>query len=663
MQNLRWLALLGLAILFAVIPGAQAQERRPRIGYVYPAGGPRTNSFEVVVGGQYLTGVTNVFISGTGVRAVIADYSRPISQGEFRRLEAERDELLKKRGANRGKTSDKSKSAWTDADEKRLAEIRKLMSKFVRRPANPSICEQVTLRVTADPNADPGEREIRLGTALGLTNPLIFNLGLLPEYSEAPSRDIPQQVSTVSRIVGKIRKGPDSVLRVSVPSVVNGQILPGDVDRFSFSGKKGQSIVIAVNARQLIPYLPDAVPGWFQAVLAIYDSQGRELAYDDDFRFNPDPVLHYEIPADGEYTMEIKDSIYRGREDFVYRITIAEMPFLTSIFPLGGPSTAASKIELKGWNLPVNNLTLDPRGKGAGSYPIAVRNANRISNQMFFSVDTLPEAPEKEPNNERKKAQSVVLPVIINGHIDKPHDSDVFCFNGRAGQRIVAEVNARRLNSPLDSILKLTTADGKVIATNDDNEDKGAWLTTHHADSYLNVTLPADGVYCLAIGDTQYQGSPDHAYRLRISPPRPDFELRCVPSSISARAGSTASLTVFALRKDGYSNDIAIALKDAPKGFQLSDVRIPAGKDQVKINITMPSEGLSQPTAINLIGCATIDGKEVVHHVIPSEDMMQAFAYRHLVPSKELLVSATPSSYSKYKKTSYKKDKKSSSKN
>ena len=29
-------------------------------------------------------------------------------------------------------------------------------------------------------------------------------------------------------------------------------------------------------------------------------------------------------------------AIYRGREDFVYRITIGELPFVTSIFPLGG---------------------------------------------------------------------------------------------------------------------------------------------------------------------------------------------------------------------------------------------------------------------------------------------------------------------------------------
>jgi hypothetical protein len=36
-----------------------------------------------------------------------------------------------------------------------------------------------------------------------------------------------------------------------------------------------------------------------------------------------------------------------------------------------------------------------------------------------------------------------------------------------------------------------------------------------------------------------------------------------------------------------------------------------------------------------------IQGKEVVHLAVPAEDMMQAFAYRHLVPAKELDVAVS----------------------
>ena len=50
--------------------------------------------------------------------------------------------------------------------------------------------------------------------------------------------------------------------------------------------------------------------------------------------------------------VEIRDSIYRGREDFVYRVTLGELPFVTSIFPLGGPAGTQTTVELTGWNLP-----------------------------------------------------------------------------------------------------------------------------------------------------------------------------------------------------------------------------------------------------------------------------------------------------------------------
>ena len=83
--------------------------------------------------------------------------------------------------------------------------------------------------------------------------------------------------------------------------------MPGEVDRYRFQARKGQRLVVVVSARELMPYLADAVPGWFQAAVAIRDSRGDELAYDDHYRFHPDPVLYCRIPKDGPYVLEIHD--------------------------------------------------------------------------------------------------------------------------------------------------------------------------------------------------------------------------------------------------------------------------------------------------------------------------------------------------------------------
>ena len=74
---------------------------------------------------------------------------------------------------------------------------------------------------------------------------------------------------------------------------------------------------------------------------------------------------------------------------------------------------------------------------------------------------------------------------------------------------------------------------------NDDFEDKAAALLTHQADSLIQIKLPAAGSYYLSIADTQHKGGPDYAYRLRISHPQHDYQLRVTPSSISARGGQS----------------------------------------------------------------------------------------------------------------------------
>jgi hypothetical protein len=442
---------------------------------------------------------------------------------------------------------------------------------------------------------------------------------------------------------------PKSEMRITLPAAVNGQIMPGGVDRYWFLARKGQQIVIGVSARDLIPYLADAVPGWFEATLTLYDAKGNELAYDDRFRFRPDPVIHFAVPHDGEYVVEIHDSIYRGREDFVYRMTIGELPFVTDIFPLGGPAGKKTTVALKGWNLPITKLTLDNTGKEPGIYPIFVSKDGKISNLVPFAVDTLPECLEQKPNDTSETAQPVTLPIIINGRIDSPGDEDVFRFEGRAGEQIVAEVLARRLDSPLDSTLELTDAAGKQLAFNDDYEDKGEGLETHHADSYLTATLPADGVFFVYVGDAQRQGGSDYAYRLRISEPRPDFALRVVPSSLNVRAGMSALVTVYALRRDGFTNAINLVLKDAPPEFALNGARVPENQDKAQFTLKAPAQPINKPVALSLEGSAVIQGQLVVRAAVPAEDMMQAFAYRHLVPMKELnvVVAGNPRPFAK----------------
>ena len=609
---------------------ARAQQNLPHAAYVYPAGGQQGATFEVTVGGQFLDGADAVYVSGNGIKAEIIDFFRPLPPLEIDNLRRQLKELQEKRAAG----------AWTAADTEAATTIREKIATTIRRRENPAFAEAVTLRVTIAPNATPGERELRLTANGGLTNPVVFCVGQLPEISmKAAWKAVipPEELNRKGLRNRQPRAMPgEPPADIVLPATVNGEIMPGGTDQFRFQARQGQHLVIVAQTRALIPYISDAVPGWFQAALTLYDSAGNELAYADHYRFQQEPVILYEVPKDGEYILQIRDALYRGREDFVYRVTAGELPFVTGIFPLGGTAGMLTPIALTGWNLPVRKITQST--SEAGTRAVSVAEGHWNSNPVLFATDTLPEITAGPGNHSAAHAQLLKLPIIVNGKIAVAGEWEVFRFEGHAGDQMVAEVLARRLNSPLDSVLKLTDAHGKELAFNDDFDDPSTGLITHQADSRIALKLPAAGTYYLYLGDAQHHGGQDYAYRLRVSYARPDFELRVVPSSINIRPGMTVPISIYALRRDGFTGEIILTLKDAPPGMVLTGGRIPPDQDSVRATLSVPAQPIPFPRELYLEGEAMIGGQAIRHRGVPAEDLMQAFAWHHLVPTKNALV-------------------------
>lgn len=667
---------LGMTLFVLILAAsARGQTRDPQIGFLYPAGAKRGAVTRIIVGGQMLRGPQQVIISGKGVQAKVVKYMRPprningdqrkLIQAEFKKaLDARMGELFPER--KKSTVSDKPKKAVPKADtpgirmpqhpllenmeDKSLRELSHLYTVLYsyrgKQQINRQLGELVMIDVTVDKNAPNGDRELRLRAASGITNPVVFQIGTYPEVCELEPNNSRayQDFAPLLKIPRNLKMPKEKPL--ALPVVLNGQVMPGDVDRFRFAAKKGQNLVVQVSARRLIPYLADAVPGWFQATVAIYDAAGRELAYADDYRFHPDPVMCFKVPKDGEYELAIRDALYRGREDFVYRVAVGRQPFVTQMFPLGGREGEAVTATVKGWNLSDTKITLDTQAGERYVRHAACTLGKLTSNQVPYHVDSLPECLEKEDNNSIGKAHLVSLPIMINGRSDRAGDRDVFAFRGKAGDRVVAEVWARRLASPMDSLVRITDLKGDVLAWNDDHMVKDEHLhlatagrITHHADSYLMFKLPKDGTYYVHMQDSRFHGGDAHAYRLRLSAPRPDFELCVTPTSLIVLPGEIAAIKAYALRKDGFDGDIRIALKNAPAGFKLEGGCIPAGRNDVHMTLTAPPKNPPRPVTLTLVGRARLGDERIVRRAVPANDVMQAFLYRHLLPAKDFLVS------------------------
>jgi hypothetical protein len=140
------------------------------------------------------------------------------------------------------------------------------------------------------------------------------------------------------------------------------------------------------------------------------------------------------------------------------------------------------------------------------------------------------------------------------------------------------------------------------------------------------------------LADSQRHGGPAYGYRLRIAPADGDYALRVTPSNLNVRASQVVPIRVHALRKDGFDGEIEVVLKDAPAGFKLDGGQIRSRCDHVRMTLTSPPKAPGRPVALKLEGRAKIGGRTVSHPVVPADDVMQAFLYRHLVPSQEFLV-------------------------
>jgi hypothetical protein len=569
-------------VLLALVGAVHAAE--PHIGYVYPAGAKQGMTVDIVVGGQFLEDTEKALFTGKGVRGRVVGYYKELTRQEINRLR------------NRKQKIEQTLDGKSEEEQAKLeAQLAEIFDTFEaqgcneegrylkgRRPdpkkqPNAQIREQVTLRCTVNQDAKPGAYELRLKTPRGLSNAIIFQVGKVPEVREVEPNN----------------REPEDDQHLAIPVVVNGQVMPGDIDRFLIQATAGQRLVCKVAARSLVPYLADAVPGWFQAALTLYDGEGKELVFVDDDHFDPDPLLVYDVPADGNYVLEIRDAIYRGREDFTYRLTIADAHSM---------------------DVPVLSAAQGPaRQKG----------------------DTV----EVEPNNSPKTAQAIALPAVLYGHIAKPGDSDLYTFDGRTGQSVVIETRARREGSPLDSVLQLKGHDGKLITVNDDHVDRREGLVTHHADSYIEAKLPADGRYVVQVGDIQGKGSAEHAYRLRVTPSRPGFDLRVTPATLSATPGGTVPITVHVFRRDGFDGPIELSLAQKILDCKLSGTVIPSGTAKIHATITVPWKAEEGGVELSLQGRARIGRTFVTKQAVPAEDRMQAFLWRHLVPVEQLVLS------------------------
>ena len=303
---------------------------------------------------------------------------------------------------------------------------------------------QVELTVSKD--VEPGIHWFRIQTPNGTSNMLPLAVGSLTEVQQQPQILLTRNKSNCRPL-----------LLAQFPSV-------GEVDGYSFEGKAGQEMVFQVVASRLDSQL--------ESLLVLRDSSGGEIARAGEYLREPDAILVAKLPKEGKYTISISDREEKGGWDYFYRLNAGPLPYVTGWFPLGVPAGKPAAVSIEGVNLGgVKQIEVRPpaRVDGWTTLPLAIATPfGPLLNKPRVGVGDVPEVFEKEPNDTPSEAEAVSIPVTINGHIDNPSaanhaDDDFFRIHAAKGQRLVIEVAAARLGSPLDSVVEVLDSRGNDV--------------------------------------------------------------------------------------------------------------------------------------------------------------------------------------------------------
>lgn len=161
---------------------------------------------------------------------------------------------------------------------------------------------------------------------------------------------------------------------------------------------------------------------------------------------------------------------------------------------------------------------VEPKSDAApGIYPIRIESPKGISNILLFTIGTFPEVTEEESrpyarpnlNDSIETAEPIQSsPVTVNGTLRGP-ERDVFRVYGKAGERRVFEVEARRCGSAIDPVLRILDGNGKQLAISDDAPGAGL-------DSRIDFTFPREGNYYVEVHDARFSKQTQNFYRLKM---------------------------------------------------------------------------------------------------------------------------------------------------
>lgn len=251
------------------------------------------------------------------------------------------------------------------------------------------------------------------------------------------------------------------------------------------------------------------------------------------------------------------------------------------IFPLGAAPGTTFEMEIGGVGLndvealysPHPGITFQTNDEGrfkasikkdvpAGRYTVQVLGSAGLSSTRLLLINDLPIVNELDRLEAEAEVVDVQFPVALQGAIGAKGDVDLYQFEAQAGQVLVLECWASRLDSDLRCVLELFDETGKRLAVN-----RGYFGT----DAFVVVALPHTGKYVVRVADLIFRGGVQSFYRLEIHDrPRVIYTL---PAAVNIT--QQKPLVAFGYNLDDATQGVSLQ----SRSLETLDVQVPATDD------------------------------------------------------------------------------------
>lgn len=205
---------------------------------------------------------------------------------------------------------------------------------------------------------------------------------------------------------------------------------------------------------------------------------------------------------------------------------------------------------------------------------------------------------DKEPNNTPADAQEIPLPATVVGRIEGAGDVDQFRFSAKTGQRLVFDIQATRIGSPLEVVATLHSTNGR---------EQRFHIEHRGGDPVLLFDPQEDGQYVLRLRDLQYRGGADYDYRitggqipylegLLPSSGRPGAVIEAQTVGYNLKGGekvtidlsmvAPGTISLRAKTDRGFSNEVPFEVTELPQTVETE----PNDKPEQANAVTLPVE-------------------------------------------------------------------------